>query len=58
MLVPAGKLRALAEGGLCANGVPPAHAKIQAEFLVEAELRAAPSHGLLGLRRGLAVHRN
>jgi LDH2 family malate/lactate/ureidoglycolate dehydrogenase len=51
MLVPAEELRALAEGILCANGVPPAHAKIQAGLFVEAELRGVPSHGLLRLRR-------
>jgi L-2-hydroxycarboxylate dehydrogenase (NAD+) len=51
MLVPVEELRALAEGILCANGVPPAHAKIQAGLFVEAERRAVPSHGLLRLRR-------
>jgi L-2-hydroxycarboxylate dehydrogenase (NAD+) len=51
MLVPIEEVRALAEGILTANGVPPEHAKIQAGLFVEAELRAIPSHGMLRLRR-------
>lgn len=62
MLVPADKLRALAEGILTDNGVPADHAKIQAGLFVDAQMRGIPSHGLLRLRRiierikaGLAV---
>jgi len=51
MLVLVEELRALAEGILSANGVPPDHAKIQAGLFIESELRAVPSHGLLRLRR-------
>lgn len=51
MLVPAEKLRALAEGILTDNGVPPDHAKIQAGLFIDAEMRGIPSHGLLRLRR-------
>ncbi|MBN9589144.1 MAG: dehydrogenase [Alphaproteobacteria bacterium 64-11] len=51
MLVPVDKLRALAEGILTGNGVPPEHAKIQAGLFIDAEMRGIPSHGLLRLRR-------
>ncbi len=62
MLVPVDKLRALAEGILTDNGVPPDHARIQAGLFIDAQMRGIPSHGLLRLRRvierirvGLAV---
>ncbi len=51
MLVPVEKLRALAEGILTDNGVPPEHAKIQAGLFIDAQMRGIPSHGLLRLRR-------
>jgi len=51
VLVPVEEVRKLAEGILLANGVPAAHARIQAGLFIEAEMRAIPSHGLLRLRR-------
>jgi len=60
--VPVNALRALALKALARAGVPDTHAQIQADLLIEGELRALPSHGLLRLRRvierihaGLAV---
>jgi L-2-hydroxycarboxylate dehydrogenase (NAD+) len=41
----------LAQRILLNQGVPAAHAAIQADLLVEAEMRGLPSHGLLRLRR-------
>jgi L-2-hydroxycarboxylate dehydrogenase (NAD+) len=51
MLVPAPKVRELAESILVANGVPADQARTQASLFLEAEMRAIPSHGLLRLRR-------
>ena len=55
------ELRALAERALSSCGVPPAHARLQADLLLAAELRGQPSHGLqrlpllmARLRSGLA----
>ena len=49
--VPVNELRSLALEALSRAGVPDAHAKIQADLLIEGELRGLPSHGLLRLRR-------
>ena len=43
--------RKLAERVLIGHGVPAAHAHIQADLFIEAEMRGLPSHGLLRLRR-------
>ena len=51
MLVAVEQVRALAESILMANGVPADQARTQTDLLVEAEMRAIPSHGLLRLRR-------
>lgn len=40
------RLRHLATALLEGRGVPPAHARLQANLLLEAELRGLPSHGL------------
>lgn len=48
---PVNELRALAFTALSKAGVPHKHAKIQADLLIEGELRGLPSHGLLRLRR-------
>ena len=40
------RLRGLASGLLEARNVPSAHARLQADLLLEAELRGLPSHGL------------
>jgi len=62
MLVPREQLSALVERVLTRHGVPGAHARIQADLFIGAEMRGIPSHGLLRLRRvierlnaGLAV---
>lgn len=44
-------LRAMCTGILRHAGAPEAHAAMQVDLLVEAELRGVPSHGLLRLRR-------
>jgi len=51
MLVSADKIRLLAETVLINFGAPPAHARMQADLLLEAQMRGFPSHGLLRLRR-------
>lgn len=51
MLVPVNNLRDLALAALEKAGVPPDHAKIQADLFIDAEMRGIPSHGLLRLRR-------
>ncbi len=54
MLVPAGKIRKMAENALLAQGVTPANAHLQADLLIEAELRGLPSHGVQRLPRLVA----
>ena len=54
MLVPAGHLREIAEKALCVQGVAAANAQLQADLLIEAELRGLPSHGLQRLPRLVA----
>ncbi|WP_430521697.1 Ldh family oxidoreductase [Alloyangia pacifica] len=54
MLVSAGYLRELAEKTLLVHGVGEANAHLQAELLIEAELRELPSHGLQRLPRLVA----
>lgn len=44
-------LRRMAARILADAGVPEAHARLQTDLLLEAELRGVPSHGLLRLRR-------
>lgn len=51
-------LRDLAVASLRVAGVPPEHAALQADVLLEAELRGVPSHGLLRLSRIIARIRN
>jgi L-2-hydroxycarboxylate dehydrogenase (NAD+) len=45
------QLRDLAEGALTRVGVSESFAKLQADLLLEAEMRGVPSHGLLRLSR-------
>lgn len=45
------RIREVASQALARAGVPPRHAEIQLEVLLEAELRGVPSHGLLRLDR-------
>lgn len=54
MLVSAGYLRELAEKALLAQRVTPSNARIQANLLIEAELRGLPSHGAQRLPRLVA----
>lgn len=54
MLVPAGKIREMAENALLAQGVTPTNAHLQADLLIEAELRGLPSHGVQRLPRLVA----
>jgi L-2-hydroxycarboxylate dehydrogenase (NAD+) len=54
-LVPFRECEATARSVLEAAGVPAQNARLQAEILLEAELRGVPSHGLLRLER--IVHR-
>ncbi|MBO3761460.1 Ldh family oxidoreductase [Ciceribacter sp. L1K22] len=49
MRLPVTRLRDLATNLLELKGVPVANARLQAEVLIEAELKGAPSHGLLRL---------
>jgi LDH2 family malate/lactate/ureidoglycolate dehydrogenase len=51
MKVQIEEARRLAEHVLRGHGVPPAHACIQADLFIEAEMRGTASHGLLRLRR-------
>ncbi len=51
MLVSAENLRGLSEKTLLARAVSPENASIQADLLIEAELRGLPSHGLQRLPR-------
>ncbi|MCR4265219.1 Ldh family oxidoreductase [Nitratireductor sp. ZSWI3] len=54
MLVSAGHLRELAEKALLAQRVTLSNARIQADLLIEAELRGLPSHGVQRLPRLVA----
>ncbi|MFL9503728.1 Ldh family oxidoreductase, partial (plasmid) [Rhodopseudomonas palustris] len=54
MLVPEHRLRRLATALLDQRGAPAAAAWLQADLLIEAELRGLPSHGLMRLPRLLA----
>jgi L-2-hydroxycarboxylate dehydrogenase (NAD+) len=58
MIVPAEEARALATEILRANGATESHAEIQADLLIEAELRGYASHGLLRLNRIVERIRN
>ena len=51
MLVQSEDARKLAERVLMGHGVPPTHARIQADLFIDAELKGVASHGLLRLRR-------
>lgn len=51
MKVPADQLRRLTETILTDCGAPLAHARIQADMLIDAQMRGLPSHGLMRLRR-------
>src|SRR5690606_13925730 len=46
MKFSAARLRGIAVDLLERRGAPPEHARLQADMLVEAELRSVPSHGL------------
>jgi L-2-hydroxycarboxylate dehydrogenase (NAD+) len=50
-LVEYAALQRLAHDALLLAGVPDDHARMQADLLLEAELRGVPSHGLLRLER-------
>lgn len=50
-IVSSSRIREIASRALARAGVPPQHAEIQLEVLLEAELRGVPSHGLLRLDR-------
>ncbi|WP_371822102.1 Ldh family oxidoreductase [Martelella soudanensis] len=54
MLVSAGYLREIAEKALVAQEVAPSNARLQADLLIEAELRGLPSHGVQRLPRLIA----
>ncbi|WP_157019928.1 Ldh family oxidoreductase [Mesorhizobium xinjiangense] len=54
MRFPAGQLRQVAVAALERHGAPPDKAQLQADILIEAELRGLPSHGLQRLPRLLA----
>lgn len=51
MLLPATELQQLAVTSLERRGAPYEHAQLQADLLIEAELRGLPSHGLQRLPR-------
>jgi L-2-hydroxycarboxylate dehydrogenase (NAD+) len=53
-----GEIRIIADRVLARAGVPELHAAVQRDLLIEAELRGAPSHGLLRLPRIIARIRN
>lgn len=54
MIVEAGILRDLTQSALRKAGAPSPHAVLQADLLLDAELRGVPSHGLLRLARIVA----
>lgn len=54
MLLPVDELRQLAVTALERRGAPPKKAQLQADLLIEAELRGLPSHGVQRLPRLLA----
>ncbi|MCG7505332.1 Ldh family oxidoreductase [Mesorhizobium retamae] len=58
MIVPAEEARNLATQVLRLHGTPETHAEIQADLLLEAELRGYASHGLLRLPRIVERIRN
>ncbi|MFC3073384.1 Ldh family oxidoreductase [Shinella pollutisoli] len=58
MLVELDEARSVALGVLGNVGTPQVHAELQAEVLLEAELRGLPSHGLLRLPRIVERVRN
>lgn len=51
ILVEIEEIRSISQRVLTRSGVPEAHAVLQVELLLEAELRGRPSHGLLRLDR-------
>jgi L-2-hydroxycarboxylate dehydrogenase (NAD+) len=51
MLIPREQLSELVERVLARHGVPAAHARIQANLFIGAQMRGTASHGLLRLRR-------
>lgn len=57
-VVDAKNLNELAQAALERAGVPEEHAALQADLLLEAELRGVPSHGLLRLSRIVARIKN
>jgi len=54
ILVEEVEARAACESALMRAGVPASHARLQADVLIDAELRGVPSHGLLRLKRIIA----
>lgn len=57
-LIPASELRRLALDLCLGAGVPDAHAELQVDLLLEADMRGRPSHGLMRLPRVLERIRN
>lgn len=57
-VIDAATLRNLTQAALKNAGVPVEHASLQADLLLEAELRGVPSHGLLRLSRIIARIKN
>lgn len=51
-------IREASLAALCRAGAPPAHARLQVDLLLEAELRGRPSHGLMRLPRIIRRIRN
>ena len=49
--VPVQQLRDVAQRALARAGIPPAHAAVQVDLWLDADLRGVPSHGLLRLER-------
>lgn len=58
MIVDPDRVRVLAEAVLSKHGAPREHAYLQADLLLEAELRGVASHGLLRLERIVERIRN
>lgn len=51
MIIDVQQVRALAEGILIGCGAPPAHAEVQVDLLLDAQMRGVASHGLMRLPR-------
>lgn len=51
MVISEVRLRSMMEDVLRLHGAPTENARLQADLLLEAELRGHPSHGVMRLRR-------